>query len=522
MKKQVFIILLLLTAGTVFAQNQKTSTTAKERKVLFDYIIEKTKIRESWSLIKNENLGVDPIQDMMLIENEFVTAETDEKLFYALRKLSAARKDRHLAVRIVEGGLQLPNIDNGTAPLRFSPDFSDKNNPFLFVSDFGLEIKKYSSTTPQIGDELITVNEEPIATYLKKRQAYIRYSTYENFIMRTGYRLTEKSNLLPPSFFKEDLTLELKPKDGDSYTITIPYLDKVNWKYGRIITNYPGYIEVADFNYESFKLYQPTNPKEKSLVLWWYGFRGDLPQAIDSLVDWAEKNDMLHYNLIIDAVDARGGSMGAYALARLSPKPFKTTGGNLKLSDITYEFITDYTQRYLSKKTLMDHDSRETEDDGTWAVEWLNGPVLKGLAAGQEYSNNTPFKCAHLPYYSDWMMQPASKHFSGKMVVFFGPWGGSHLTQFSSMIIDNNLAYTLGMPDGGYSNTWEWTETLIIPNTDKKIASFMWSIGHTLRPNGQIAEGNPPLVDEYIPVSRDNYLNYKNILLEKAKEYLKQ
>ncbi len=50
----------------------------------------------------------------------------------------------------------------------------------------------------------------------------------------------------------------------------------------------------------------------------------------------------------------------------------------------------------------------------------------------------------------------------------------------------------------------------------------MWSIGHTLRPNGQIAEGNPPLVDEYIPVSRDNYLNYKNILLEKAKEYLKQ
>jgi hypothetical protein len=522
MKKQVVIILLLLTTVTVFAQNQKSSTTAKERKALFDYIIEKTKIRESWSPIKNEKLGVDPLQEMILMEKEILATDTDEKLFYVLRKFSAARKDRHLAVRTVEGGLQLPNVDQGTAPLRFCPDFSDKKNLFLFVSDFALDIKKYSSTTPQIGDELITVNGEPIATYLKKRQAYIRYSTYENFIINTGYRLTEKSNLLPRSFFKEELTLELKPKDGDSYTITLPYLEKVNWKYGRVVNNYPGYTEVTDFKYETFKLYQPINANEKSLILWWYWFAGDLPQAIDALISWADKNNMLDYNLIIDAVDAQGGSMGAYAIASLSPKPFKTTGGNLKLSDITYDFVTDYTRRYLNKKPLMDHDTRETEDDGTWAVEWLNGPVLKGLAAGQDYSNNTPFKCAHLPYYSDWMMQPASKHFSGKMVVFLGPWGGSHLTQFASMIVDNDLAYTLGMPDGGYSNTWEWTETLVIPNTDKKIASFMWSIGHTLRPNGQIAEGNPPLVDEYIPLSRDNYLNYKKTLLEKARNYLRR
>lgn len=173
----------------------------------------------------------------------------------------------------------------------------------------------------------------------------------------------------------------------------------------------------------------------------------------------------------------------------------------------------------MKKQTRMDGDSRETEDDGSWLIEWLHGPVLKGLAAGQAYSNNTPFKCAHLPYYSDWMMQPAEKHFTGKMVVLFGPWGGSHLSQFAAMIEESDLAYTIGMPDGGYSNTWEWEEVLKFPGTDQTVATFMWSIGHTLKPNGEVLEGNPIPVDEFIPVTKENYLNYKNSLLEKALRY---
>jgi len=152
----------------------------------------------------------------------------------------------------------------------------------------------------------------------------------------------------------------------------------------------------------------------------------------------------------------------------------------------------------------------------------LNGPVLKGLAAGQEYSNNAPFKCAHLPHYSDWIMQPAKKHFTGKMVVLLGPWGGSHLSQFAAMVIDNDMGHTIGMTDGGYSNTWEWTEVLKFPGTDKPVVSFMWNIGHTIRPNGQILEGNPAIVNEYVPVTKDNYLDYKNILLGKAHKWLGQ
>ena len=75
------------------------------------------------------------------------------------------------------------------------------------------------------------------------------------------------------------------------------------------------------------------------------------------------------------------------------------------------------------------------------------------------------------------------------MVCLLSPYGGSHLSQFASIVVDNGLAPVLGMPDGGYSNTWEWTEVLVFPISKKPIVSYMWNIGHTLRPNGEILEG---------------------------------
>lgn len=501
-----------------FAQN---TGTKEDREALFDYIIEKTKIREAWSSPKEEKLDFNPLQEMLNLRDEVVQADTDVKLYYALQKLSAARRDRHLSIRTVKGGLELPDTPEGTAPVRFSIDFSDRKDTFFFVADLDKNIAKFTKAV-RIGDKLLTINGETVDSYIARAKKYTRHSTNANYLKRIAEQLTRKSGELPPEFYKDELTLTLKPKKGKVYQVILPYLEKVDWQYGVFIRDYPGYEEVTSFSYESFKLYQPKDPDNKSLVLWWYGFRGDLPEASDALVEWAEENDALHYDLIIDAVDSRGGSQGAYALARLTSKPFRTTGGNLKLSDITYEFISNYTERYVTRKAQMDHDTRETEDDGSYAVEWLNGPVLKGLAAGQEYSNNVPFKCAHLPYYSDWIMQPAEKHFTGRLVAFFGPRGGSHLTQFAAMINDNDLGYTIGMQDGGYSNTWEWEEVLKFPGSDKPVVSFMWNIGHTIRPNGQIAEGNPSMIDEYVPVTRDNYLTYKRTLLDKALKYLQE
>ncbi len=76
------------------------------------------------------------------------------------------------------------------------------------------------------------------------------------------------------------------------------------------------------------------------------------------------------------------------------------------------------------------------------------------------------------------------------------------------------------MPAGGYSNTWEWEETLLFPISKKPVVGYMWSVGHTIRPNGEVLEGNPADVDEYIPLTRDNFLNYYPLLVSRALGHL--
>ena len=94
------------------------------------------------------------------------------------------------------------------------------------------------------------------------------------------------------------------------------------------------------------------------------------------------------------------------------------------------------------------------------------------------------------------------------------------MDQFASIVSDNALGYTIGMPTGGYSNTWEWEETLRFPTTGAPLVEYMWSIGHTFRPNGEILEGNPAAVQEYVPLTRDNFEIYHEELLGRAYKYL--
>ncbi|GAA4272911.1 hypothetical protein U6A24_06490 [Aquimarina gracilis] len=491
-------------------------STKEDRKALFDYIITKTQEREAFSPIKESKLGFSPIENMKACEQEFVNASSEEELWYALQKLSNARKDRHLSIDKVSKGIKPPEVSKGRAPIVFYPDFSSLEKTVFFVSDV-----EENNNKVQIGDELVEINGASLDEYIKWVEPYMRYSTTNNFLVRLADRIGKKDNSLPRSFYKDKLYLKLKNRKGQLYEAVLPYKKEVNLKYGRFIRNYKGY-KLA-WKAKSFWVYAPKDPKNKTLLLWWYGFRGDLKEASDKLVDYAKQNNMLDYDIIIDAINSRGGSQGAYAIARLTSKPFKTTGGNIRLSDIADDFRDGIIKRYDEKKIQMDHDVKETEDDGSYLYNWMKGPVTKELDAGKKYTTNVPFKCAHLPHTNtDWIMQPASIHFTGKMVVFFGPWGGSHLSQFAAMIKDNNLGYTMGMPDGGYSNTWEWHEDLIFPISKKPVAEFMWDIGHTIRPNNEILEGNPIQVDEYIPITKDNYLEYKNILLKKAQEYLEK
>lgn len=76
------------------------------------------------------------------------------------------------------------------------------------------------------------------------------------------------------------------------------------------------------------------------------------------------------------------------------------------------------------------------------------------------------------------------------------------------------------MSTGGYSNTWEWTETLYVPGARQPLVRYMWSIGHTIRPNGEVLEGNPARVDQSVPKTSSNHARYRARLVELAMDKL--
>lgn len=511
------LILIVLTFGhTSWAQNHGTRA---DREALFNYLYEKTIDRESVSPYKVASFGLDLSKNLMKMKDEIIDATSDEALYFALVKFSNIRKNRHLSIQPLENGLKLER-NRGVAPIRFHPDYKKEGDYFMFVSDVGTDIRQYAGkNVPDIGDKLIAINGVPFDAYFASIAPYQRYSTVNNLWIRVGYNLSVKDErFLPSGFYKEKFEVTLQPKKGRVYTVSLPYLEEeeIQWQSSER-DKYPGYKKALEK--VCYHLYVPTEPENKTILLWWYGFRGSIRKDMEALMAYAQEHNLLEHDVIVDLTESRGGSRGAVMLRRLSSKPYKTTFGNLKLSDITDDFIAKMTRSFL-EKNINDHGARENDDDGRWVMDWLHTDVLNALAAGQDYSNDVPFKCAHAPKYSDGVIHPAEVHFKGKLVCLFGPWGGSHLDQFSSIVYDNSLAHTIGMPTGGYSNTWEWTEKLKFPASNQYLTTFMWDIGHTIRPNGQILEGNPAPVNVYIPVTRENFAAYKSLLLKKAMEWL--
>ena len=505
--------------------------TRKDRAALFDYLLTKTLERESFSPVKNLHLGLDVEKEMWRFRDELIAADTDEKLYYALVKISNARKDRHLKVSLVEGGLTLPNATGvdlhnyplpGTsiphAPIRFSVDFGALGRYFIFVSDYAQNIGDFvGENVPEIGDKLLAINHQSIAEYRKAVEPYHRYSTINGFWWQFATWIPQRSYQFPPHFYHEKVTYLLERTDGRRYSVTLPYLtpETVVWS-GLGVRHYPGFNLI--FSTETYDVYisQDGNPV---LLLAWHGFGKNLIADVDRLMDYAVEHELLHHAIIFDGTRSRGGSKGAYAVQRLSPKPFMTTFGNLRISDITPAFI-EQMRRDFQEQRVFDGGVSETVEDGSWLMDWLKNDVIREIRAGHDYTNNVPFKLAHLPKNSDGIIRPADIHFRGPMICLFGPYGGSHLDQFASIVVDNHLGHAMGMSTGGYSNTWEWEEILLFPISRKPIVGYMWSIGHTIRPNGEILEGNPAKVDEYIPVTRDNYLSYYPMLLSRAIQHL--
>ncbi len=494
--------------------------TSAQREQLFNLLVKTSEAREAWAPIKEQRLGFDWARDLAALRADFLGATDDDALYYALIRASNTRRDRHLSVTPVPGGLRPWFVREGLdyehppeTPLHFLTDFSDGS---AFVSSVATNHPFAAGAAPQPGDVVERVNGLAWADYAATVRPYLRHSSEIGFRWHLTLRLAQRHPDLPRDLAPPTLQLSLRRADGRLLDVAVPYGAANDWTWSPIETEpYPGFHPVMETS--TYDLYRhATRP---TLLIVWKGFREKMQPDVDLLVGYAESEGVLGYDLLWDGTGSRGGSAGAYAIQRLLPKPFKTTFGNLRISDITPAFIAQKEQQFATHE-MDDGGVPETIDDGSWLMDWLRTDVTQGMAAGQRYTNNVPFKSAHAPKWSDGILSPAPVHFTGRFVVLLGPKGGSHLDQFASIIKDNAAGPIIGMTAGGYSNTWEWEEILMLPGTATPLATYMWDIGHSIRPNGQVLEGNPAEPDVPLPLTRANFDHYHAELITAGLKWL--
>ncbi len=481
---------------------------ADQLETLFDEIIAKTERREAFSEIKERAGGFSALEEMRALREEFVAAETEEDLFYALVRLSNARRDRHLSVNPVEGGLTVPETPDLAAPVLVLPDFSDLDNPQFFVARVGLDLP-----SPEPGDLIVAVNGRTTAEHVAAFTPWIRHSTRYGLYWHMARELPLKVRNVPPQLYAETLDLTLEDAAGDRYDVSLPYGERRTHAVA-LEPRYEGFEPVMER--ENFRVH--VNDGEPVVLLQWLDFERSLIQDVMDLMELAERDELLDHDLIIDVRGSSGGSFGAYAIQRLVNRPFRTTFGNVRLSDAGEALI----ERFQNLE--VDEDAPDILGlnlSRSWLIDWARTDAADAIRRGDEYTPPTPFKLAHLPRDSGGTLAPAPVHFRARAAIIGGPHGGSHLDQFLAMFRDNDLAVVIGMPTGGYSNTWEHEEVLTFPGSDRPVAGFMWNIGHTLRPNTEVLEGNPVIPDVYVPLTRDNFRTYDRELLELALETMR-
>lgn len=514
--------------------------TVEDRAALFDYLLQTTLERDAFASLPSHPLyrahpaGLDVVAEMARHRDELLAAETDSAFYYAILKISNARRDRHLRISPVEGGLVFPSaagveasLSNSPAPepaaarapILLRPDLGTPGSSFLFVGDFSRSVAAGEhGPAPTPGDRVVEISGLSADEYRESVRPYHRYSTDESFQWLLAGAVTQPGVQFPRRFHGESLRLGLERPDGTRYALDLPYLDPadVEWE-GHGERRYPGFSLAPGIEeYETFSLYLPDARDLPVVLLQWHGFEADLVEGMDRLMGYAEERGLLDHHVIVDATVSGGGSRGAYAVQRLQPRPFRTTFGNLKVSDGMRLWVEERIRMLRTDPAT----ASESVDGGGWLLEWLEEDARRAIEEGRLYTNAVPFKLAHLPKWSDGIVEPAAVHFRGRMVVLLGPRGGSHLDQFASQVVDNGLAHVIGMPAGGYSNTWQYEEVLRFPTTGRPIAGYMWSMGHTLRPNGEILQYNPARVHEHVPLTSDNHLDYHPLLLARALAYL--
>ena len=410
---------------------------------LFDEIIDKTARREAFSEVKERAINFSALDDMKALREEFIVSTSEAELYYALVKLSNARRDRHLRVPTVDdlGGITVAGRWS-RAPIDVLPDYSDLENPSFFVASSGVP-------SAGAGDRILAVNGRTTAEYVETFTPWIPHSTLHGLYWEMARFLPWRRGDTPRSLYSERLVLTLESESGNRHELSLDY-----GRRGRGIprSSYAGFNEIM--RRENFNVF--VDRSRQIVLLEWLDFEFSLIQDIVDLVELAQREQVLDYDLIIDVTDSSGGGRGAYAIQRLVDRPFRTTFGNVRLSDAGIGLIRAFQQ--------LQPDDRAPDIFGlnlsrSWLIDWARTDAREAIRRGDEYTPPVPFKLAHLPKDSDGILQPAPVRFRGRVAILSGPRGGSHLDQFVAMFADNNLAVIIGMPTGGSATPGRWTRS---------------------------------------------------------------
>ena len=471
-----------------------------DRHALYHDLVEKTLAWQASAPIKDRALGLDFARDAEPLEAEFLTADTNDKLVRALIKLSNLRRDRHLRVEPAPGGIRIED-ETQEAPIRFLPDYGDSQATRYFVSTVADEAELYGDVQVQPGDVLNSVSGMPVSEYRRRMDPYLRYSTRAQGDWEFAIALNTEESIFGPELDLEgEVTYGLTRADGSEYEITMPFLepDSLRWP-APTPPRFHGFRPVLTTT--CYALYEPEDGRRVVLVDWRQFDMVMIRSDLDSLAAWAQRHDRLDHDVIVDATRSEGGAYADLLVRTLVARPFQGMKCNLRISNLR-EALTEKAIRHYG--------------DPSPQVEWYRNDVAEAAAQGLEYTPPVPLR---LHGERDGVVQPAAVHFRGRLVCLLGPPGGSSRDQFAALVIDNQLGHAIGMPTSGYSNAWEWDENVKFPN-GQPVAHYAWSVGYSIRPNGEILEGNPAVPQELVPLTRANFSNYHEQLLARALAYL--
>jgi hypothetical protein len=233
LKLAPLLILATTTCSPDYPEMIQPEGTPELRRALFDTILAMTARREAFSRTKQQRLKYEPLQEMGRLRDAVVSADTEEELFYALARLSNARRDRHLSVGLVPLGVR-PEFADGVeswgeehptdplqAPVKIRPDFG-VSGPAYFVA----EVAEGEAAPAQLsaGDMLVSVNGVPVTALETSLTPYVRHSTISGLRWKLAELLTRASAVLPPAFLEEVLELEVEGPAGVPKTESLPYL----------------------------------------------------------------------------------------------------------------------------------------------------------------------------------------------------------------------------------------------------------------------------------------------------------